>query len=494
MATPSKPARYDRNLIVIGAGAAGLVTAYIAAATRAKVTLVEAGRMGGECLNTGCVPSKALIRSARLAQQIRQAADFGLSGAEPVVDWHRVMQRVQDVVQTIAPHDSVERYTALGVEVLQGQARLLDPWTVEVTLHDGSTQRLTTRAIVLATGARPVMPAIPGIEDTDYVTSETLWDALARLETPPRRLLVLGGGPMGCELAQALQRLGSDVTLLEQGPRLLPREDEDVAAFARQTLERDGVGVLTGRRALRFERAGATQRLWLEHDATKVEETIEFDALLCATGRRPRLEGMGLEEIGIVAQPTLQSNDYLQTVWPHIYVAGDVASPIPTTPVAAHQAWYATVNALFGSLHRFKVDYRVVPQAIYLDPEIARVGLSEEQARRQGVAYELTRLELGALDRAVTDGATAGYVKVLTVPGKDRILGVTVVADHGADLLAQFTLAMRNGLGLSQLLRTLHAYPSMSELSRQLAGQWQRDHMPRWLLPWMAHYHRWRRS
>lgn len=491
MATPGKPARYDRNLVVIGGGAAGLITAYIAAATRAKVTLVEAGRMGGECLNTGCVPSKALIRSARLAQQIRQAADFGLGPAGPVVDWRRVMQRVQDVVQAIAPHDSVERYTALGVEVLQGQARLIDPWTVEVRLHDGGTRRLTTRAVVLATGARPVVPAIPGIESVGSLTSETLWEALAQLDAAPRRLLVLGGGPMGCELAQALQRLGSQVTLLEQGPRLLMREDEDVAAFARQTLEREGVHVLTGRRALHFERAGATRCLWLESDAS----AIEFDTLLCATGRQPRLEGLGLEELGITAQPTtLEVNACLQTVWPHIYVAGDIASPIPTTPVAAHQAWYAAINALFGSLRRFKVDYRVVPQAIYLDPEIARVGLTEVQARQQGVAYELTRFELGALDRAVTDGTTAGYVKVLTVPGKDRLLGATVVGAHAAELLPQFTLALRHGLGLNALLRTMHAYPTLGEMSRQLAGQWRRNHVPRWIYPWLERYHAWRRG
>lgn len=494
MATPGKPARYDRNLIVIGAGAAGLVTAYIAAATRAKVTLVEAGRMGGECLNTGCVPSKALIRSARLARQIRQAADLGLSSAAPVVDWRRVMQRVQGVVQAIAPHDSVARYTALGVEVLQGQARLLDPWTVEVRLPDGGTQRLTTRAIVLATGARPVVPAIPGIDDAGNLTSETLWEALARLDAPPRRLLVLGGGPMGCELAQALQRLGSQVTLLEQGPRLLRREDEDVATFARRTLEREGVQVITGRRALRFERTGATRRLWLAHDASAAEEAIEFDTVLCATGRRPRLEGFGLEELGITAQPTLEVNACLQTVWPHIYVAGDVASPIPTTPVAAHQAWYAAVNALFGSLRRFEVDYRAVPQAIYLDPEIARVGLTEAQARQQGVAYELTRFDLDVLDRAITDGATAGYVKVLTVPGKERLLGATVVGEHAAELLPQFTLALQHGLGLNALLRTLHAYPTLGEVSRRLAGQWRRAHVPPWIYPWLARYHAWRRG
>lgn len=488
--TARKPARYDRNLVVIGAGAAGLVTAYIGAATRAKVTLVEAGQMGGECLNTGCVPSKALIRSAKLAQQLRQAERYGLGRMEPALDFRRVMQRVRDVVQTIAPHDSVERYTALGVEVLQGQARLLDPWTVEVRLHDGRTQRLTTRALVLATGARPVVPAIEGMADVGYLTSETLWEALAALDAAPPRLLLLGGGPMGCELAQALQRLGSAVTLVEQGPRLLAREDEDVAAFAHQMLEREGVRLITGRRVLRFERAGATRRLWLENDASP----IEFDALLCATGRQPRLQGYGLEELGIAADPTLHSNAYLQTAWPHIYVAGDVASPYPTTHVAAHQAWHAAVNALFGSLRRFKVDYAVIPQAIYLDPEIARVGLNEQQARQQGIAYELTRHELGALDRAVTEGATEGFVKVLTVPGKDRILGATVVADHAGDLLAQFTLAMRHGLGLNQLLRTLHAYPSMSELSRQVAGQWKRNHLPQWLLPWLARYHAWRRG
>ena len=487
-----RPKRFDRNLVVIGAGAGGLVAAYIAAVVKAKVTLVEAHKMGGDCLNYGCVPSKALIRSASLAHQMRHGGKYGLADCTPAFSFKAVMQRVQEVIRTIAPHDSVARYTGLGVEVLQGHARIVNPWTVEVALNDGGTRLLTTRSIVIAAGARPVVPPLPGLEEAGYVTSDTLWDAFSELDETPRRVVVLGGGPIGCELAQAFARLGSQVTQVEMAMRLLLREDEEVSALTAQALAADGVQVLTGHQALRCENAGGVKTLVVEHQGS--EKRIHFDQLICAVGRTPRLTGYGLEELGIPAQRTVQTNDYLQTIYPNIYAAGDVAGPYQFTHVAAHQAWYAAVNALFGDVRLFKADYSVIPQATFIDPEVARVGLNEQEAREQGIAFELTRYDLADLDRAIADGEARGFVKVLTVPGKDKILGVTIVGVHAADLLAEYVLAMRHGLGLNKILSTIHTYPTLSEANKYVAGEWKRAHQPRRLLEWARKYHDWKRS
>ena len=493
-----RPARFERNLVVIGAGAAGLVTSYIAAAVKAKVTLVEAGRMGGDCLNTGCVPSKALIRSARLAHQIRHADRYGLEPGEPEIDFRRLMARVRAVIRKIEPHDSVERYSALGVEVLQGRARIVDPWTVEVALNEGGTRRLSTRSIVIATGARPTVPDLPGLEAVGYLTSDTVWDAFAALDAPPRRLLVLGGGPIGCELAQACARLGSQVVLVGRAPQLLPREDADVGAFARAAPEADGVEVLTGVAALRCEQetaAGGTDKFLVVADpASGGERRIAFDTLLCAVGRSARLEGFGLEALGIPTGATVATDDFLQTRYPNILAAGDVAGPLQFTHVAAHQAWHAAVNALFGHLRRFRVDYRCVPHTTFTDPEVARVGLNETEAHARGIAFEFTRYDLAELDRAITDGADRGFVKVLTVPGKDRILGATIVGEHAGELLAEFVLAMKHGLGLNKLLGTIHAYPTFAEANKSVAGEWKRAHAPQRVLRWLERHHAWRRG
>ena len=492
----TRPRSYDRNLIVIGAGAAGLVTAYIGAAVKAKVTLVEAHKMGGDCLNYGCVPSKALIKSAKLASQMRHADHYGLSATVPQFSFRQVMARVHAVIAAVAPHDSVERYESLGVEVLQGYGRVVDPWTVEIKAADGSTQRLTTRSIVIAAGARPFVPPLPGIEEVGYVTSDTLWDAFAQLDASPARLLVLGGGPIGCELAQSFARLGSAVTQVEMAPRIMAREDAEVSELARQSLTRDGVDVRTGHKALRCEREdrdGVTHKyLVVEHDG--VEQRIEFDALVCAVGRAARLKGYGLEDLGIPTERTVVTNEYLETLYPNIYAAGDVAGPYQFTHTASHQAWYAAVNALFGHFKRFKVDYSVIPWATFIDPEVARVGLNEQDAKEKGIAYELTRYRLDDLDRAIADGAAYGFVKVLTVPGKDRILGVTLVGEHAGDLLAEFVLAMKHGLGLNKILGTIHTYPTLAEANKSVAGEWKRAHAPQRLLAWLQRYHAWRRG
>ncbi|HPE62092.1 MAG TPA: FAD-dependent oxidoreductase [Thiolinea sp.] len=496
-----KPAHFDRNLIVIGAGAGGLVSAYIAAAVKAKVTLIEAHKMGGDCLNYGCVPSKALIKSAKLAKQIRRADHYGLElrglhSSEPVFSFRRVMQRVHEVIARVEPHDSIERYEGLGVEVIQGYARLLDPWTVEIKRNDGKVQRLTSRSVVLATGARPFVPPLPGIEEVGYVTSDTLWDEFAKLDEAPRRLVVLGGGPIGCELAQSFARLGSQVTQVEMGPRILIREDEEVGALAKASLEQDGVAVLTDHKALHFEKIsdanGEHKRLIVEHKGT--EKSIEFDALLCAVGRVARLQGYGLEELGIETNRTIVTNDYLETLYPNIFAAGDVAGPYQFTHTAAHQAWYAAVNALFGQFRKFKVDYRVIPWTTFIDPEVARVGLNEQEAKEKGIAVEVTRYALDDLDRAIADGVALGFVKVLTEPGRDRILGVTIVGEHGGDLMAEFVLAMKHGLGLNRILGTIHAYPTWAEANKYAAGEWKRAHAPQRVLAWLEKYHSWRRG
>jgi pyruvate/2-oxoglutarate dehydrogenase complex dihydrolipoamide dehydrogenase (E3) component len=487
-----RPKSFDRNLIVIGGGAGGLVSAYIAAAVKAKVTLIEAHKMGGDCLNYGCVPSKALIKSAKLAHQMRHASNYGLSDSAPSFSFKAVMQRVHDVIKAIEPHDSIERYTGLGVEVLQGYGKLVNPWTVEVALNDGTTQRLTARSIVIAAGARPFVPPLLGLDDVGYVTSDTLWDEFAQLDEVPKRLVVLGGGPIGCELAQSFARLGSHVTQVEMGARIMVREDAEVSELAKASLQADGVQVLTGHKALRCEMVDGEKTLVVEHAGA--EKRIVFDQLLCAVGRVARLQGYGLEDLGIPTHRTVETNEYLQTIYPNIYAAGDVAGPFQFTHTAAHQAWYAAVNALFGEWKLFKADYSVIPWATFIDPEVARVGLNEQEAKEKNIPYEVTKYGIDDLDRAIADSEAHGFVKVLTVPGKDKILGVTIVGAHAADLLAEYVLAMKHGLGLNKILGTIHTYPTMAEANKYAAGEWKRAHAPQRLLAWVKKYHAWKRG
>lgn len=482
-----RPQRYDRNLVVIGAGSAGLVTAYIAAAVKASVTLVERDRMGGDCLNTGCVPSKALIGTARLMDRIRRAPDYGIASASASLDFRLAMRRVQQVIRQIEPHDSVERYQGLGVDVVQGEARIVDPWTVEIHRHDGGTQRLTARSIVIATGAEPVIPPIPGLAELDYLTSENLWE----LEVLPERLVVLGGGPIGCELSQAFARLGSRVTQVEMQPRLMVREDAEFSALVGQRFRGDGIDVRTGTRALRIETTAGQPALIVA--GPDGESAIPFDRILVAVGRRPRLSGHGLEELGIVQDGRLELDDYLRTRFPNIYACGDVAGPYQFTHTAAHMAWFCAVNALFGRFRRFRVDYSVIPWATFTEPEVARVGINEQEAIEQGIPYEVTTYGIDDLDRAIADGEAEGLVKVLTVPGKDRILGVTIAGAHAGELISEFVLAMKHGLGLNKILGTIHIYPTMAEANKYVAGRWKQAHQPEGLLRWVERYHAWQR-
>ena len=483
-----KPSRFDRNLVVIGAGSAGLVSAYIAAAVKAKVTLVEKDRLGGDCLYTGCVPSKALIRSARFLSQVKRASEFGMRSAHAEFDFAEAMERVQRVIRAIAPHDSVERYTGLGVDVVLGAARIVSPWEVEVTHADGQVQRLTTRSIVIATGARPVVPPIPGIEQVEVLTSENVWNLRQR----PDRLVVLGGGPIGSELAQTFARLGSKVTQVEQAPRLLMREDADASDLVTARFRAEGIDVRLNHTARRIELIAGEKVLIAEHKEGEVR--IPFDALLVAVGRQANLTGFGLEELGVTTGRTVEVNAFLQTNFSNIYAAGDVAGPYQFTHVAAHQAWYAAVNALFDPFKKFRADYRVIPWATFVDPEVARVGLNELEAKERGVAHEVTVYQLADLDRAIADGEAQGFVKVLTVPGKDRILGATIVGEHAGDLLAEFVLAMKHGIGLNKILGTIHTYPTLAEANKYVAGNWKRAHPPQRLLSWVERFHAWRRA
>ncbi|MFZ1564883.1 dihydrolipoyl dehydrogenase family protein [Sphingorhabdus sp.] len=461
-----KPRRFDRNLVVIGGGAAGLVSAYIAAMVRAKVTLVEAHQMGGDCLNTGCVPSKALLKSAKVAHAVRDGVRFGVDAGEIAVDFPQVMRRLRDVIATIEPHDSIERYTALGVECAQGYARFVDPWTVEIERADGTSTRLTSKAFIIATGAEPVIPAIPGIEASGFLTSETLWDAMASRAKAPEKLVILGGGPIGCELAQAIQRLGSQVTLVEMADRLLLKEEADAASVLTAALTADGVRVLTGHKAVRFEGTA------LIAEGSDGEVRIDFDDIIIAVGRRARISGFGLEELGLVDNGKVAVDAYLRTRLPHIFVAGDVAGNQQLTHGAAHEAWYASVNALARPFRRYRADYRFLPRVTYTDPEVASVGLSEDSARAQSVSFEVTRYNLDDFDRAIADGETEGFVKILTQSGNDKLLGVTIVAPHAGEMIAEWVLAMRQGLRLRHVMQAIHSYPTWSEANKMAAGRY----------------------
>jgi len=486
--TWTEPERFDNNLVVIGAGSAGLVTSYIAAAVKAKVTLIEKQHMGGDCLNTGCVPSKALIRSARFLSHIRRSAEFGIKSASADFDFAEVMERVQAIIHRVAPHDSIERYTELGVEVVIGTAKIISPWQVRVTT-DNDTRIISTRAIVIAAGAKPFVPPIPGLSEIGYLTSDTVWNLRER----PKRFLVLGGGPIGCELAQAFARLGSQVTQVEMLPRLMVREDSEVSDLVRLKFQQEGISVLLEHKAKQFIVENGEKILLAEHQGREVR--IAFDQVLLAIGRAANISGYGIEEMGITvsARNTIAVNAFQQTNYPNIYACGDVAGPYQFTHTAAHQAWYAAVNALFGSFRKFRTDYSVIPWATFIDPEVARVGLNEQEAREQGIAYEVSIYALDDLDRAIADSEAHGFVKVLTQPGKDKILGVTIVGDHAGDLIAEFVLAMKHNLGLNKVLGTIHIYPTMAEANKYAAGVWKRNHAPKTLLAWVERYHRWRR-
>ncbi len=480
-----KPKNYDTNMVVIGAGSAGLVSAYIAAASKAHVILIEQHRMGGDCLNTGCVPSKALIRSSRIASYLRRAGEFGL-GHHPVnVEFPKVMQRVRDVIAQIEPHDSIERYTNLGVECVTGKATITSPYCVEV-----AGRKISTRNIIIASGARPAVPPIPGLAEAGYLTSDTIWN----LQELPERLLVLGGGPIGCELAQAFQRLGSQVTLVEALPGLLTREDAEVSKAVTDQFEKDGIRVLAGYSAVEFSLNDGKRTVRCESNQEPIE--IIYDQVLIAVGRRANTAGIGLEDIGVrlTDDGRVEVNEYLQATYPNIYACGDVTGPYQLTHAAAHQAWYCAFNALFGRFRKFRVNYSALPWAVFTDPEVARVGINEQEAIQQEIDYEVTRYNINELDRAIADGEAHGFVKVITRKDSDRILGVTIVGSHAGDTIAEYVTAMTHGLGLKKVLGTIHIYPTLSEANRFAGGEWQKTHLSPRLLSFAERYNRWLRK
>ncbi len=480
-----QPEKFDYNLVAIGGGSAGLVTSYIAAAVKSKVALIEKHKMGGDCLNTGCVPSKALIRSAKIISYSKRAKDFGFKQSSVEFDFADVMERVQKIIKKIEPHDSVERYTSLGVEVIEGEAKILTPYSIEV-----NGKIITTKNIVIATGASPYVPELAGLDKISYLTSDNVWD----IRQQPKRLLILGGGPIGCELAQAFARLGSEVCIVQRGKDILPREDSDVVRVVRQRFEAEGIKIFTGHDAFGIEQDGDKKQLLCRNNDQDVR--IEFDQILIALGRKANVTGLGLEALNVElgGSSVIETNEFLQTNYPNIFACGDVAGPYQFTHVAAHQAWYASVNALFSPFKRFKVDYRVIPWATYTDPEVARVGLNEMEAKEKGIAYEVTKYEIDDLDRAIADSEDHGFVKILTVPGKDRILGVTIVGSHASDLIVEYVAAMKHGFGLNKILGTIHIYPTMAEANKFAAGVWKRNHQPEKLLQWVEKFHQWRRN
>ncbi len=485
----SKPARFDYNLLVIGAGSGGLVSAYIAAAVKAKVALIEKHKMGGDCLNTGCVPSKALLRSARFLAQANKAESLGMRAVKVDFRFADLMQRVQRVVKTVEPHDSVERYTQLGVDCVQGEARITSPWTVEVDTANG-TRKLSAKSLVIAAGARPFVPPIPGIDEVGYLTSDDVWE----LRHLPKRLVVLGGGPIGCELAQAFARVGAKVIQVEMAPRLMPREDPEISEMVKQRFTDEGIDVRIDTKAQAFHLVDGEKHLLADYDGETID--IVFDQVLVAVGRAANIDGYGVEEVGIEVSDrrTIAVNDYMQTNYPNIFACGDVAGPYQFTHTAAHTAWYASVNALFGHFRKFKVDYSVIPWATFTDPEVARVGLNETEANERNIAYELTTYGIDDLDRAIADESAEGLVKILTVPGKDKILGATIVGEHAGDLIVEFILAMRHGIGLNKILGTIHIYPTWVEANKYAAGNWKRAHAPQRLLEWVGRFHAWSRG
>ncbi len=480
-----KPKKFDANIVVIGAGSAGLVSSIIAAGAKSRVILIEKHKMGGDCLNTGCVPSKSLIRSGRIMSYIKRGKEYGIKGASGEIDFANVMRRVKSVIARIEPNDSVERYTSLGVECIQGEATIKSPYTVAV-----GERLINTRSIIIATGARPLVPGLPGLDEVDYLTSESVWD----LEALPKRLLVVGGGPIGCELTQAFSNLGSEVTQVDLAPRIMPREDEDVSAMVQQQFTEQGINVLTGCKLQRFGRTGEVQYMEAERDGENIR--VEFDKVLLAMGRKANVEGFGLDtlEIPLTEQGTINVNNSMQTSYPNIYACGDVAGPYQFTHMASFQAYFASVNAMLGGLWRMRANYRVVPWATFTDPEVARVGLNEQEAKAQNIDYEVTRFELTHLDRAIADGEDRGFIKILTEPGKDRILGVTITGYHAGELIGEFVFAMTHGMGLRKISAVTHIYPTLFEANKFSANAWRNARLPEKAFPYLQKFFAWQRG
>ncbi len=486
-----KPKKYQYNIVIIGAGSGGLVSSLVGATVKAKVALIEKHKMGGDCLNTGCVPSKALIRSAKAVKELKKADKLGIEDVSYKVNFKKIMEGVHDAIKTIAPHDSIERYTKLGVECYKGTATILSPWEVQVETDEGK-QILTTKNIIISTGARPFIPPIPNIDKVEILTSDSLWD----ITELPKRLVVMGGGPIGSELSQAFARIGSKVTQIETKDRIIAVEDPDASAIVQKEFEEDGVEILTEHRVVGFDDANTLVAEYNDSEGNKQTKRIGFDRIILAVGRRANVTGYGLEDLDIKLRKnkTIESNEFLQTNYPNIYVCGDITGPYQFTHTAAHQAWYAAVNALFGKIKKFKVDYSVIPWCTYTDPEIARVGLSETDAQRKKVDHQVSIYHLDLMDRAVADRTNKGFVKVITEGKSDKILGATVVHAQASTMILEFISAMKNGFGLNKIIGTIHIYPSLGEANKYAAGVWKRKNVNPNVFKWLEKFQNWMRK
>ena len=459
------------NVIVIGAGTAGLVTAAGTASLGGRVALIERHKMGGDCLNFGCVPSKALISSARLVHNIRQAQDWGLEKQEPKFAFDRIFERMRARRAKIAPNDSQKRFESLGVDVFRGAAKFISPYELEV---DGT--KLRARSFVIATGTRATIPPIEGIEQVPYFTNETIFD---ELNSPPQSLVVLGGGPIGCELAQAFARLGVQVTILNRGARLLAKEDADVAAFVQDRLEQEGVVVLNGVEAKSCVRQGDEIGIDYTQTSAPTKQRISASTLLIASGRTPNIAQLDLKSAGVkFTKRGVATNARLQTSQPHIYAAGDVVGPFQFTHMADYHARIVVRNILMPlPFLRQKTDYSVVPWCTFVDPEVARVGVSEAEAKKKKIEYDVVKQEFAAVDRAVVESQESGFAKILLKPGTDKILGVTIVSEHAGELIHEFVLAMKHGIGLGQIAAMIHVYPTFSEAARKAGDQYNKTRL-----------------
>jgi pyruvate/2-oxoglutarate dehydrogenase complex dihydrolipoamide dehydrogenase (E3) component len=455
------------NVVVIGAGTAGLVTAAGTAGLGGRVALIERNKMGGDCLNFGCVPSKALISSARLVQQMREAAKWGLRPNEPQFEFREVMARMRERRAKIAPNDSQERFESLGVEVLRGEARFVSPHEVEL---DG--RKLRAKNFVIATGSRARIPQIDGIDDVPFFTNETVFD---ELHERPESMIVLGGGPIGCELGQAFARLGVRVTIVQNGEQLLPPEDRDVADFVHQRLTSERIALRLNASAKRVARSDASIVMEFDDGAS-----LAADTLLIASGRTPNVHALNLEAARVAHDENgVRVNDYMQTSQPHIYAAGDVANRLKFTHTADFTARAVVRNILMPlQVLRQRINCAVVPWCTYTDPEVAHVGLGEKEARKNGVAYDVFRVDLAEVDRAVCESEDdSGFAKILTRKGSDEILGATIVAPHAGDLIHEFVVAMNARIGLGKIAGMIHAYPTLAELARKAGDKYNKTRL-----------------
>lgn len=480
----SKPVKYDYNVVVIGGGSAGLVAAYISSQVQAKVALIESNAMGGDCLNTGCVPSKSLIKAAKIVNYQQTYNRFGLDELTVDFDFSKIMQHVKDSIDKIAPHDSIERYTKLGVECLQGQAEIIDPYRVKV-----KDMLLTTKKIVIATGAKPFVPNIPGLAEVAYLTSDNIWD----LKEQPKNMIVLGAGPIGLELSQAFARLGTKVSVIEMQDRILPAEDMQVSELITAKLS-SILKIYTKHKAKAVVKKSDGNYLRV----VAGEKTIDmpFDSILIALGRRANTKGLGIEKLGIDLNDngTVRANQHLQTNYPNIYVCGDVTGPMQFTHTAGYQGTIAALNALFGYLKGFPTDYRVIPRTTFVDPEVSRVGLNEQEAIHNKIDYDVVQYDLSELDRAIVDEVDYGFVKVILAKNTDKILGVTIVSENSGELITEFVLAMKYNLGLNKILHTIHAYPTMAEANKAVAGVWRKTTTSAKTLIWLKKIFTWIRG